>query len=51
MAVTAMDCSDGLNHTFLANGTDAFTVGGTLTVANAQEPGLYTGTFNVTVAY
>jgi hypothetical protein len=26
-------------------------VGGTLTVAAAQVPGLYTGTFNVTVQY
>ena len=51
MAVSAMDCSGTLNHTFAADGTDAFTVGGTLTVANAQAPGLYTGTFDVTVAY
>lgn len=51
MAVTAMDCSQALASTFAANGTDAFTVGGTLTVANAQEPGLYTGTFDVTVEY
>jgi len=51
MAVTSMTCSGTLNHTFAANGTDAFTVGGTLTVGNAQEPGLYTGTFDVTVAY
>ncbi len=51
MAVTAMNCSGGLSHTFAANGTDAFTVGGTLTVGNAQVPGLYTGTFDVTVEY
>lgn len=51
MAVTAMTCSGTLNHTFAANGTDAFTVGGTLTVGATQEPGLYTGTFDVTVEY
>ena len=51
MAVTAMTCSDGLSHTFDASGNDAFTVGGTLTVPAAQEPGYYTGTFDVTVEY
>lgn len=51
MAVTAMTCSGGLSHTFAADGTDAFTVGGTLTVGAAQEPGVYTGTFDVTVEY
>jgi hypothetical protein len=51
MAITAMTCSGGLSHTFAANGTDAFTVGGTLTVGNAQVPGVYTGTFEVTVEY
>jgi hypothetical protein len=33
------------------SGTDSFTVGGTLTVADAQTPGDYAGTFNVTVDY
>lgn len=51
MAVTAMNSSGGLSHTFASDGTDAFTVGGTLTVGAAQEPGLYTGTFDVTVEY
>lgn len=52
MAVTAMDCSyTGLTSAFVAGGTDAFTVGGTLTVASAQVAGIYTGTFDVTVAY
>jgi hypothetical protein len=51
MEVTSMTCSGGLNHVFAANGTDAFTVGGTLTVTNGQTPGLYTGTFDVTVEY
>lgn len=52
MAVTAMNCSyASLLSAFAPAGTDAFTVGGTLTVGNAQVPGIYTGTFNVTVAY
>jgi len=52
MAVTAMECSYALLHSaFLAGGTDAFTVGGTLTVASGQVAGIYAGTFNVTVAY
>jgi hypothetical protein len=51
MAVTAMTCSGTLNHIFASDGTDAFTVGGTLTVGAAQVPGLYTGTFDVTVEY
>ena len=51
MTVTAMDCSKGAVSAFAANGTDAFTVGGTLTVGSAQVPGVYTGTFDVTVAY
>ncbi len=32
-------------------GTDKFTIGGTLTVKASQLSGLYTGTFNVVVAY
>jgi hypothetical protein len=52
MAVTAMGCSyAGLTSAFIADGTDAFTVGATLTVASAQVAGVYTGTFDVTVAY
>ncbi len=35
----------------LIGGTDSFTVGGTLNVNAAQPEGVYTGTFNVTVAY
>lgn len=34
-----------------AGGAASFAVGGTLTVGNAQTPGAYSGTFNVTVAY
>jgi hypothetical protein len=37
--------------TLAAGGTEAFTVGGTLTVIAAQVPGVYAGTFDVTVAY
>ena len=33
------------------NGTDNFYVGAKLQVAQAQAPGVYTGTFNVTVNY
>ncbi len=57
MAVTAMTCSKTFidaghySSTFLANGTDAFKVGGALTVGAGQIAGVYTGTFNVTVAY
>ena len=52
MAVTAMECSYVSKHsTFASNGTDAFTVGGTLTTLATQAPGVYTGTFDVTVAY
>lgn len=35
----------------LLDGTDAFTVGGTLTVNPLQAPGVYTGTVGVSVAY
>lgn len=42
---------DGLTGTLSAGGTDSFTVGGTLNVAAGQVTGLYTGSFDVTVAY
>ena len=57
MAVTSMTCSKGnvvdgsVASFFDDDGNDTFTVGGTLTVASAQAKGLYTGTFDVTVAY
>lgn len=35
----------------LVGGTDTFTVGGTLNVNAGQIEGIYTGTFNVTIAY
>jgi hypothetical protein len=37
--------------TILLDGTDAFTVGGTLNVGASQADGAYVGTFNVTVNY
>lgn len=37
--------------TILLDGTDNFTVGGTLTVAGGQANGNYSGTFNVLVKY
>ena len=37
--------------TILLDGTDAFSVGGTLAVAANQADGAYLGTFNVTVNY
>ena len=52
MAVTSMTISGGsLSKTFAGDGTSSFKVGGTLTVGAAQEPGVYSGSFNVTVAY
>ena len=51
MAVSEMTCSKGASSTFASDGTDAFKVGGTLHIAANQAAGLYTGTFNVTVAY
>jgi hypothetical protein len=49
MSVTGLSLSSA-NGT-LTTGSYAFTVGGTLNVANGQQPGSYTGQFNVTVAY
>ena len=43
--------SDAVTSTLSEKGTDSFTVGGTLTVPNSQMPGIYTGSFNVTVDY
>jgi len=37
--------------TIVLDGTDAFTVGGTLSVGAGQADGAYVGTFNVTVDY
>ncbi|MDR3705759.1 MAG: DUF4402 domain-containing protein [Paludibacteraceae bacterium] len=51
VARAASAMADGTTGTLSATGTDAFTVGGTLTVPAGQAIGAYTGTFNVTVAY
>jgi hypothetical protein len=52
---TSETLSDGLGllGTLDINGEDIVTVGATLVVGNAQEPGVYTSTvnFNVTVGY
>lgn len=42
---------NGLNGTLSASGTDSFTVGGVLNVSAGQTTGLYSGSFDVTVAY
>lgn len=43
--------SDAITSTLSPTGTDSFTVGGTLTVGAAQMPGIYAGTFAVSVDY
>jgi|WetSurMetagenome_2_1015567.scaffolds.fasta_scaffold00014_48 hypothetical protein len=50
-ARTASAGANGLTGTLSATGTDSFTVGGTLNVGAGQSTGLYTGSFDVTVAY
>jgi hypothetical protein len=42
---------DATESTLSSTGTDSFTLGGTLTVATSQLPGIYAGTFNVSVDY
>jgi hypothetical protein len=51
LARTASAAANGLTGTLSLTGTDNFTVGGTLNVAAGQATGVYTGTFDVTVAY
>jgi hypothetical protein len=51
LARTASAGTNGLTGTLSTSGTDNFTVGGTLNVAAGQATGIYTGTFDVTVAY
>jgi hypothetical protein len=43
--------ADAITSTLSSTGTDSFAVGGTLNIKAAQIPGVYTGTFNVTVDY
>jgi len=52
MPVIDFVCSYGaLTSTLDGSGDDNFTVGATLQLANAQPAGVYTGTFDVSVAY
>ena len=57
MTISSLACrpnsesADQLNGQLSAGGADYFSVGGILSVASAQSPGAYTGTFDVTVAY
>jgi hypothetical protein len=43
--------ADATTSTLAADGTDSFTLGGTLTVKANQVGGIYAGTFNVTIDY
>jgi len=43
--------ADATTSTLAANGTDSFTLGGTLTVKADQVGGIYHGTFDVTIEY
>lgn len=43
--------TDGTTSILKADGTDRFTLGGTLIIEASQTPGAYTGTFNVSVDY
>jgi hypothetical protein len=43
--------SDATTSTLASNGTDSFSIGGTLTVGPDQIAGVYTGTFTVSVDY
>jgi hypothetical protein len=43
--------ADAITSTLAADGTDSFTLGGTLTVKANQVGGIYAGTFDVTIDY
>jgi len=43
--------ADAITSTLSGTGTDSFTLGGTLTIKTAQLPGIYHGTFDVSVDY
>ncbi len=47
----ASNAADGFTGTLNGAGVDNFTIGGTLNVQAAQVSGIYSGSFNVTVAY
>ncbi len=51
MAMTAMSMNGGVNRTLTAAGVLDLRVGGTLAVAANQVPGIYAGSFTVTVDY
>jgi hypothetical protein len=51
LARTASAGANGLTGTLNGSGADSFTIGGTLNVAAGQAAAVYSGTFNVTVAY
>ncbi|MFZ4400359.1 MAG: DUF4402 domain-containing protein [Bacteroidales bacterium] len=51
LARTASAGANGLTGTLNGSGADSFTIGGTLNVAAGQPAAVYSGTFNVTVAY
>ncbi len=51
MTMTALTMNGGINRTLTAAGTLDLRIGGTLAVAANQVPGVYVGTFTVTVDY
>lgn len=51
MNVTAFNHNAGETPTITAGGALSFNVGATLTVGEAQTPGVYQGTYSVSVAY
>ncbi|MEI6695107.1 MAG: DUF4402 domain-containing protein [Bacteroidota bacterium] len=51
LARTTSAAANGLTGTLNGSGADAFTIGGTLNVAAGQPAAIYSGNFNVTVAY
>ena len=51
MTISSWTLSGASNRTVVAQEPISFKVGGTLTVANNQAEGLYTGTFDVDIQY
>lgn len=51
MSLTFFHHNAGNTPRLSATGTDSFNVGARLLVGGSQPPGVYTGTFNVTVSY
>ena len=48
---TSVSGNDGEKGILSSSGTDDFTVGATLKLLNAQQPGVYDGSFDVMVTY